>query len=152
LLLLFCARCIKLKSSLTAGEVRLVVDDYLNWLYNVLCDSLLEGCSLTIDDFQLSITITHEHNPAMIQVRGDNPAMIQVRGDNPAMIQVRGDNPAMLQVRGDNPAMLQVTGGGRGYIIWKQNLTYHVRYFCPSVTSVHHTFVFAITREQLCKF
>ena len=48
---------------MTSQEMFLVVDDYLKWLYNDLCNNLLENVRLTHADLQLGIRFTEQLAP-----------------------------------------------------------------------------------------
>ena len=52
----------------SSQEMYLVVSDYLKWLYNNLCDSVLENVRLTQVDLQLSICFTGQLPPKDEQV------------------------------------------------------------------------------------
>ncbi|XP_060072540.1 uncharacterized protein LOC132552389 [Ylistrum balloti] len=56
-------RSILLSCMMTRVEMYLCISDYLNVLYNIICDSVMEGEHLTMDSFCLKVYVWWEENP-----------------------------------------------------------------------------------------
>lgn len=50
-------KCIHMPSAVTSAEVELIIKDFIIELYKYLCDQMLEGRKLMIEDIDLTITI-----------------------------------------------------------------------------------------------